>query len=44
MSAPLVVREIPETDAAAWDQLVGTSPQGSPFSTSAYLDALCSAA
>lgn len=44
MSAPLVVRELPETGFTAWDQLVGASPHGSPYSTSAYLDALCSAA
>ena len=43
MSASLVVRELPDAEYDAWSRLVAASPQGSPYSDPAYLDALCTA-
>ncbi len=44
MSAPIVVRELPEAEFDVWNRLVAESPQGSPYSSTAYLDTLCTAA
>ncbi len=44
MSATVTIRELPEPEFAAWEQFVAASPQGSPYSTPTYLDALCTAA
>jgi GNAT acetyltransferase-like protein len=44
MSAQLAVRELPASEFDAWDRLNAASPQGSPYSAPAYLDALCTAA
>jgi hypothetical protein len=44
MSARLAIRDLPASEFDAWDRLNAASPQGSPYSTPAYLDALCTAA
>ena len=44
MSTKLAIRDLPESEFDAWDRLNAASPQGSPYSTPAYLDALCTAA
>lgn len=43
MSSALTIRELTAPEFDAWDRLVAVSPQGSPYSTPGYLDALCSA-
>jgi Acetyltransferase (GNAT) domain len=42
--AATTVRRLAESDFPAWDALVAGSPDGSPYSLPAYLDALCAAA
>jgi len=44
MSSGLTIRELQEQEFEGWEQFVAASPQGSPYATARYLDALCSAA
>jgi hypothetical protein len=44
MSARVVVRSLVETEYPLWNRLVAASPDGSPYATPEYLDALCGAA
>lgn len=43
MTARLAASVLAEADYGAWDRLVAESPEGSPYSTSTYLTALCRA-
>jgi hypothetical protein len=43
MKEAVRVRELGEADHAAWNDLVASSPEGSPYSTPEYLGALCEA-
>lgn len=44
MSSKTAVRPLAEADYDAWSSLVAESPDGSPYSLPAYLEALCAAA
>ncbi len=43
MSAALTTKVLTESEFPAWDALVATSAQGSPYGTTPYLNALCEA-
>jgi hypothetical protein len=43
VSAPLAIDVLDAAGYAEWDALVASSPHGSPYATTAYLDALCAA-